>query len=586
MERRLTAILAADVVGYSRLMGEDEAGTHAALKALRKELFAPKVAEHHGRIVKLMGDGALVEFPSIVDAVECAVAVQRGMAERYADAPEDERIEMRISVNLGDIIIEGSDIYGDGVNLAARLQERAAPGGIVLSATAYEHAEAKIDVEFEDGGELELKNIAKPVRVYHWSGDAASRRPYAAGTDDALPIPDKPSIAVLPFDNMSGDPDQEFLADGLAEDLITALSRIRWFFVIARNSTFTYKGQAVDVKQVARDLGVRYVLEGSVRKAGNRVRVTAQLVDATTGRHVWAEHYDREVKDIFLLQDEMTQTIVGAVEPELGAAERERAFGKPPENLDAWETYQRGLWHLWRFEEADNVKAPHLFQCAQALDPRFAASFAYEAYAHCVNILMGWAENTGEALIAGITAAKMALALDDKDATAYFALGRVQMARGEHHASITALETAIALNPSFAQAYHGLAFALTLAGRLDEANDMFGKAERLSPRDPLLRWFWVDHALTFVLSEDYETAADWARKAIEVPRASGYWPHALMAASLAQQGDIDAARSALAKALEQKPDLSLAFLKEILPTKEPDGLAPYLDGLRKAGLSE
>ncbi len=391
MERRLTAILVADIVGYSRLMGEDEAGTHAALKALRKELFAPKVAEYHGRIVKLMGDGALVEFPSVVDAVKCAVAVQHGMAERNAEVPEDERIEMRISVNLGDIIIEGSDIYGDGVNLAARLQERAAPGGIVLSATAYEHAEAKIDVEFEDGGELELKNIAKPVRVYHWSSDAAGRRPYAAGTDDALPIPDKPSIAVLPFDNMSGDPDQEFLADGIAEDLITALSRIRWFFVIARNSTFTYKGQAVDVKQVAHDLGVRYVLEGSVRKAGDRVRVTAQLVDATTGRHVWAEHYDREVKDIFVLQDEMTQTIVGAVEPELGAAERERALGKPPENLDAWETYQRGLWHLWRFEEAENVKAPHLFQRAQALEPSFAASFAYEAYAHCVNILMGWA---------------------------------------------------------------------------------------------------------------------------------------------------------------------------------------------------
>ena len=291
VERRLAAILSADVVGYSRLMGEDDAGTLAAVKALRKELFAPTVAGHHGRIVKLMGDGALVEFPSVVDAVECAVAVQQAMAERNAGVPDDKCIALRIGVNLGDIIIEGNDIYGDGVNVAARLQELAAPGGIALSATAHEHAIAKIDIGFRDGGEHDLKNITKPVRIYHWSDDA-DRQPGIVDTKDTLPLPDKPSIAVLPFTNMSGDPEQEYFSDGITEDIITELSRFRSLFVIARNSSFTFKGQAVDVAEVGRKLGVKYVVEGSVRRAGNRVRVTAQLLEASTGNHLWAERYE------------------------------------------------------------------------------------------------------------------------------------------------------------------------------------------------------------------------------------------------------------------------------------------------------
>jgi adenylate cyclase len=329
---------------------------------------------------------------------------------------------------------------------------------------------------------------------------------------------------------------------------------------------------------------VRYVLEGSVRKGGNRVRITAQLIDATTGQHVWAERYDRELADIFALQDEMAQTIVALVEPELGAVERERAHRKPPENLDAWETYQRGLWLMWTFLEDDNAEARRLFRRAHELDPGFAAAYAHEAYAHFITVVMGWADTPDEALATGLMAANMALALDDKDPVAYFALGRVTMMRGEHDAAIAALETTLALNPSFAQAYHGLGFALALAGRLEEAVEMFDKAERLSPFDPLLWAFTITHGLACILARDNKTALQLARQTLQIPRASGYWPHAVLAAALAHLGQMDEARAAVTEALEAKPDLSLTYLEKTLPTKEPDGLEPYLDGLRKAGL--
>jgi adenylate cyclase len=332
VERKLTTILAADVVGYSRLMGEDEAGTLARLKSLRKELMQPKIAGGRGRVVKLMGDGLLAEFPSVVEAVRCAVDIQQDMAGREADLPDERRLRLRIGVNLGDIIVEGSDIYGDGVNIAARLEGLAEPGGICISGKVYEEVRNKLPTAFEDLGEQEVKNIAEPVRVYRWTDAAVDPMP---GTVGALPLPDKPSIAVLPFTNMSGDPEQEYFSDGITEDIITALSKFRWFFVISRNSTFVYKGQAVDIKQVGRELGVRYVLEGSVRKTANRVRISAQLIEAETGKHVWAERYDRSLEDIFELQDEITSTIAAAVEPELAGSERMRSMRKPTEHLDA-----------------------------------------------------------------------------------------------------------------------------------------------------------------------------------------------------------------------------------------------------------
>jgi adenylate cyclase len=481
MERRLAAILAADVVGYSRLMGADEAGTLIRLKSLRKELAQPEITRRGGRIVKLMGDGLLAEFRSVVEAVNCAAAIQRAMSLREAELIDDQRIKLRIGVNLGDVIVEGSDIYGDGVNVAARLEEIAEPGGICVSGTVFDHIKSKVDLNFLDLGAQEVKNISEPVRVYRWSDSAIDVKLVASELGETLPLPDKPSIAVLPFNNMSGDPEQDYFADGICEDLITALSKIRWFFVIARNSSFTYKGQAVEVTQIARELGVRYVIEGSVRKAGNRVRITAQLIDATSGRHVWADRYDRDLADIFDLQDEMTQTIAGTVEPELSAAERERALRKPPDNLDAWETFQRGLWHLWHFSKSDFVDAQRVLRRAQELDPGFATAFAYESYCHFLDVMLGFSEAPEESLSTAISLATEALAIDDKDPMAYFALGRVHSLRGKHDVSVSELETAIALNPSFAQAYHGLGSVLLFSGRLEEAAEALDKAMRLSP---------------------------------------------------------------------------------------------------------
>jgi adenylate cyclase len=586
LERRLAAILAADAVGYTSLMGADEAGTLRRFTELRQGLLEPLIAEHHGRVVKLIGDGLLVEFASVVDALTCALAWQAGVAEHEAATDEDKGFKFRIAINLGDVIVEGEDIHGDGVNIAARLEGLAEPGGICLSDDAYRQVRGKVEAEFEDLGERKLKNVAEPVRVHRVKtevpGTAAAKPPC-----EPLPLPDKPSIAVLPFDNMSGDPEQEFFADGITEDLVTALSKIRWFFVIARNSTFTYKGQAVEVTQVARELGVRYVIEGSVRRAGSRVRITAQLIDATTGRHVWAERYDRLIEDIFELQDEMAQTIVGAVEPELSAAERESAARKPPESLDSWETYQRGLWHLWNFNKDDNAEAQRLLQKAQDLDPGFATAYAFESYSHYLHVMLGFAEAPAESLAAALTAAKKALALDDKDPVAYFALGRVYMLRGQHDDSVAALERAVASNPSFGLAHHGLGAALMLSGRLEEAAEALDTAIRLSPRDPVLWGTMSFRSLTCTMLHQHEAAAEWGRRAMHEPRSAdgGYWSCAVLASALGNIGQTAEAREVLDEALRRKPDLSLAYLEKTFPTKQPDGLEPYLEGLRKAGLA-
>ena len=380
VQRRLAAIMAADVAGYSRLMGVDEEGTLAALKELRRELADPKIKEHRGRIVKTTGDGLLVEFASVVDAVRCAVEVQREMAERNAGVPEEQRIQFRIGINLGDIIKDGRDIYGDGVNVAARLEALAEPGGICVNRVVRDQVRDKLDFAFEDAGEQRVKNIARPLRVYHVRPGRVAGETMSAA-QPPLALPDKPSVAVLPFTNMSGDPEQEFVSDGIAEDVITALSHYPSLFVIARNSTFTYKGRAVDVKQVGRELGVRYVLEGSVRKAGNRIRVTAQLIEAGTGNHVWADRYDRDLADIFAVQDEITHALTTALAPAIADAELRRAMRKPPESLDAWAAYQRGLWHLSKANPDDDTIAQNFFRQAIDLDPTFAAGYSALALA-------------------------------------------------------------------------------------------------------------------------------------------------------------------------------------------------------------
>jgi len=582
MERRLAAILAADVVGYSRLMGEDEAGTLTALKALRKELLAPKVVEHHGRIVKLMGDGALVEFPSIVDAVECAVAVQLGMAGRNAETPADGRIELRIGVNLGDVIIEGNDIYGDGVNVAARLQELAAPGGITLSATAHEHVMAKVDIGFEDGGEHELKNIARPIRIYHWSDDAG-RQPGIAGADEPLPLADKPAIAVLPFDNMSGDSEQEYFADGVAEEIITALSRMPWLFVIARNSSFIYKGRAVDVKEVGRDLGVRYVLEGSVRKAGGRVRITGQLIDATTGAHLWADRYDGSLEDIFDLQDQVTSSVVGAIAPKLELAEIERAKHKPTSSLDAYDYYLRGMAAFYKWAVEDNAEALNYFYRAIEIDPEYAIAHAMAA--RCINQravvqpLMVGAKEIAEAERLARRAANFgrndALALCMAGITLGFVVRDV---RGG--SALT--ERALALNPNLAVAWYSDGWLKVWLGKPEIGIDRIGRAMQLSPQDPMIFQMQSAMAHAHYTAGDYSEAWSWAERALH-DRPDHLPALIAAAASAAQLGQKSDAADAKARVLRLVPAMDQRFLATFLPYQQPQDSAQWLEGFRKAG---
>jgi TolB-like protein/Tfp pilus assembly protein PilF len=577
VERRLAAILAADMVGYSRLMEVDEAGTLAALKAHRAQLIDPEFAAHGGRIVKTTGDGLLAEFASVVDAVAGAAAIQRAMAERNKDVPRDSRIEFRIGVNLGDIIIDGDDIYGDGVNIAARLEGLAEPGGICISGAAVDQVEGKLDLAFEDGGEQRVKSIKKPVRVYRV-------RMATKAVEPALGLPDKPSIAILPFENVSGDPEQEYFADGITEDIITSLSQIRWLFVIARNSTFSYKGKSPDVRQVARELGVRYTLEGSIRKAGNRVRISAQLINATTGNHLWARRYDRELEDIFALQDEIAESIVAAIQPELGSAEQERARRKLPENLNAWDIYQRGLWHMYHFTNEGLDEAQKLFARAIAMDPDFAPSHGGMAYVHVQKAFYAAPETRVETLDEALSMARKAVALDEKDAVGHFTLGRAHSLRCEFEAGVDELETAIDLNPSFAQAHFGLGHVLSHSDRMEKAIPSFDRAIRLSPQDPHLFAFYATRALTHLYLGQYDAAASWARKAVRAPHAT-FWPHLAYAASLAYLGQADYAKAALAELLKYRPGYTCAVARDdFFFTRNNEIVERAVDGLRKAGL--
>lgn len=584
LTRKLAAIFYADIAGYSRLSGEDEEGTHREVMEVL-DYVSGAIRDSGGTVLRYAGDAILAEFSSAVTAVRTSIAVQSELARQNASVADEKKIQIRIGVNIGDVIEDRGEVFGDGVNLATRLEGAAPAGGICISSTVHEQVAGKIDFEFSDGGVERFKNISKPVHVFRLA--VATGTNHEVGTDEAFKsLSVKPSIAVLALKNMNHDSDLDFIGDGITEDLITALSKIRSFKVISRESTFSYKGAAIDVRQVAKDLGVRYVLEGSVRKAGSRVRVTAQLIDAATGHHVWAERYDREMEDIFDLQDEITQIIAGALEPELNAVERERAVRKSPDNLDAWELYQRALWHMWSFEHDKLSTAIELFIKANQADPDFAPAYAYLAYSYYLTVIMGYADEPEARLQEGLAAAKLALKHDDKDAIPYFSAGRIHMMLGDHDASIASLEKSIELNPYFAQSYHGLGFALALAGRLEEAKQTSRKAIDLSPRDPMLWAFIIVHALTCVLDGENEEGLSSAQQALQIPSATGYWPHAVMAASLSNLGRTDEARNALANAVKDKPDLTISFLKENMPTKDKNGLEPYLTGLRRAGLTE
>jgi len=581
-KHKLTAVFYADIAGYSRLTSRDEAGTHKrAMETL--DFASATIKQGGGTVLRYAGDAILAEFSSVIKLVQTAVNIQTELKSRNAEFPVEERLEIRIGLNIGDVLQDRGEIYGDGVNLAARLEAASEPGGICISATVHEQIKGKIDVQFIDGGAEDFKNIPEPVHVYRWRpGKISSNAQRVAASSAKV----RPSIAVLPFTNMSGDPEQEFFADGISEDIITALSKVRSFLVIARNSTFTYKGKAVDIKSVAKELDVSYVLEGSVRKAGNRIRITAQLIETTSGAHIWAEKYDRELSDIFELQDEMTQTIAGSIEPELSAKERESAVRKPPETLGAWEIYQRAMWYFYSFEKKNHPIAIDLFQQAVKIDAGFAPAYAYMSYCFYVAVIMGWTDDTEMHISQGMDSAKKALALDPRESVAYFALGRIHMLRGEHDASIAALEKAIELNPNAFFAYHGLGMVLVLVGRIEEALDISIRGERFSPRDPLLWASIAVRALGCVILQRYDEAVIYSDRTCQFPAPSGYWPHATKAAALAQLGSMEEAKTSLQLALEEKPDLSITYIEKTLPTKHAGGLEIYLEGLRKAGLPE
>jgi TolB-like protein/Tfp pilus assembly protein PilF len=483
LERKLAAILAADVVGYSRLMGEDEAGTLERLNCLRRELVQPKITERKGRIVKLMGDGLLAEFPSVVEAVQCAVDIQRGMNEREPEITDERRIRLRIGVNLGDIIVEGSDIYGDGVNVAARLEGLADPGTICVSGTVFDHVKAKVDLDFVDLGEQEVKNIEQPVQIYRIALNTGMGAKTTAdaliGRATVLKLPDKPSIAVLPFDNMSGDPEQDYFSDGITEDIITELSRFPELFVIARNSAFVFKGKAVDIKDAAQKLGVRYLVEGSVRKAGNRVRITAQLIDASVGGHVWADRYDRELEDIFEVQDDVVRAIVTVLPGRIADANIAQSRSKPTENLSALDYLMRGNYYAPRRSDGHDL-AIAAYQKAIELDPGCAAAYAGIAFAEVKKI---WDLSTSDddPISRAYDNARKALAIDDNDYRAHGVMGLIFFERGEPALGRQHLERARTLNPNSTQIMGFWALFLAYSGDPEAAIETYFRAARLDP---------------------------------------------------------------------------------------------------------
>jgi TolB-like protein len=587
VQRRLAAILAADVVGYSRLMESDEAGTLARLQMLRAELLEPKTKEYGGRIVKTMGDGVLIEFPSAVAAVEHALSVQQGMAEREADQPEVKRICLRLGINLGDVIIEGDDIHGDGVNVAARLESLCDPVGVYVSGTVYDHVEGKIAAQFEDLGEKTVKNLAKPVRVYAVRPQSGVSEKMADATEP-LPLPDKPSIAVLPFENMSGDPEQEYFADGIAEDIITALSRFSWFFVIARNSSFSYKGTSPDIRKVAQELGVQYVLEGSVRKAANRVRITAQLIDAITGRHIWADRYDRELDDIFAVQDEITEAITGEVAPAFVSAEMRRIERKTPENLDAWDYAMRGNWHLWRLGMDNVAEARQLFETAIGLDSKNSMGLSGLAMACLLQNFYGWTDDPEETRRRANEAAQQAIEADENDAWAQTINCFISShSLFNYEAALRAGHRALELNPNLAFAEGMLALVYSHLAEYDNVMLHAANAERLSPRDPMCVWWNLARSWAEIVAGRYEEALLWAKKITESnPEFPTGWRH--LTAVYAQLGRLDEARAMLAQFQRLAPGVSIALTRERMPAvpQSQDGLERFIDGLRKAGLPE
>jgi len=582
VERRLAAVLAADVAGYSRLMGADEEGTLARLKAIRKSLVDPAIAAHRGRVVKTTGDGMLVVFASAVDAARSAIEVQRSMSSENAGVQQDSRIEFRIGIHIGDIMIDDSDIFGDGVNIAARLEGIARPGGVCISDDAYRQIRGKVDMACDDLGPQVLKNIAEPMRVWQVEFDQDAARALTERAP-ALALPDKPSIAVLPFQNMSGDPEQEYFADGIVEEIITALSRFKMLFVIARNSSFAYKGRAVDIKQVGRELGVRYVLEGSVRKAAGRVRITGQLIDAANGSHLWADRFEGDLNDVFALQDEVTSKVVSAIQPKLLQTEIELAARRRTGNLSAHDLFLRSLPHFYAVTREGMLQAQELLARALELDPRYGAAASLAAGCHMMSVGQNWATDSKQAMMEGGRLLALALSIDKDDPDALCIAGRVtSYIFGDVEKAKEMVDRAVALNPNSSLAWEQRGWTYEYSGKSEEAIESFERSIRLSPLDPLLFSTYTGISLSLISLGRFEEALASARKALRInTNFSSTWR--CVVAALSNLGRDEEARQAAARVLELDPGFRISeWVKRGHTWRSP----LYIEGVRKAGLPE
>ncbi|MBX9945530.1 MAG: adenylate/guanylate cyclase domain-containing protein [Reyranella sp.] len=590
-QRRLAAIIAADVVGYSRLMGRDESGTLARLREHRTQRFEPTLARHGGRLVKLAGDGALAEFPSAVDALGAAIEFQQAMAEANRDQPEDTRIVFRVGLHLGDLIVEGDDLYGDGVNVAARLEAEAPAGGILISGNVHDAVAGRLKATFEDLGDISLKNIERPVRAYRVLAEGVAAAPASTAsspTDTPLALPDKPSIAVLPFTNMSGDPEQEFFADGMVEDIITALSRFKSLFVIARNSSFTYKGRTANVKQVGRELGVRYVLEGSVRRAANKVRITGQLIDSETGAHLWADRFDGSLEDVFELQDQVTTSVVGAIAPRLRQIEIEQAQRRRPDNLDAYACVMRAMPAVWSHHTDTKAEALRQLQHAIDLDPRYALPQALAAWCHAqIATYDSTADPVRERLLA-VQLAEAAARLDGDDEIVLTVLAAAYSMCGDHPRAGPLIEKALLLNPNSAWTWQRSAWLNVYLERYDLALAHFNHGMRISPLDPLNFNSFLGIGTAYLGLGQFEEAATCIKKSIST-EPGALFQHRMLAVALAHAGRQEEAREVMRQYLRANPDMTIARYLQMTPaatTGMPAFQRMYVEGLRMAGMPE
>ena len=575
VQRRLAAIVSADVAGYSRLMGRNERGTLAALNAHRAELIDPAIASHGGRIVKTTGDGMLLEFPSVVAAVDCCVAVQSGMALRNADVPHDEAIEFRIGIHLGDLIADGDDIFGDGVNIAARLQETAQPGSVAVSAIVHDYLDDEMARTFVDLGERNLKNIRRPVRVWQKSAGAAN------SPSEPLALPDKPSIAVLPFDNMSADADQEFLADGIAEDIITALSKIPNLLVVARNSSFVYKGRSIDVKQVGSEQGVRFVLEGSIRRHGERIRVTVQLIDTVSGHHQWAERYDRKLDDIFALQDDITLRVVTELQVELLQGEMARFRTSGTHDVEAWGLQVQAAACTRTITRDSNRKARELAQRAVQIDAGYAAPLATLAFTHVIDARFGWGRSRDDEIALAEELALKALALDGDNLEAHYTLGLAALYKGNHNDAIARLETALAISPNHADLSLFLGIAHNWIGEATTARRLIEKAMRLNPFYPAM--YLGPYGFALRQEGNYDEAEAAFREYSRRQTGGGLADLVIIYSETGRSAD---AQRAVESLLQHRPDFTIAQWAKTQLNRQSERFACDLAALRTTGLPE